>query len=143
MKPSWYCNITFESLPPDFQASVEAMAESIRPLLSGPEKDRSALAARIALEGVKSDMALNEGRNNRYYPWFGGDKFSPLRHEAIRADYRAKKNAGTYNLREFLDAWNLTERTLGYIRKTGPDPRQGDMFPDPSQGSGCRQKILK
>ena len=134
MKPRWFENITFDDLPDDFKVSALEMEEAVLPLLPVPEngqkKAARELARKIALECVKADMVVNEGRNNRYYPWFEGDKFTPKRHEAIRSDYWAKKANGTFELRAFLDKWDITERTLSTIRTTGKDPRQTEAFPD-------------
>jgi hypothetical protein len=129
MKPTWYPDITFDTLPDDFQVSALEMEECIKPLLT-PTQQLNGLARKLAVEAVKADMVINEGRTNRYYPSFEGDKFCYLRHDAIRTDYWKQIENETYELRRFLDKWGITERTLRTIKNSGKDPRQMEAFPE-------------
>ena len=123
MKPLWFEKVGIEDLPEPFRSVTEEMVGEIRTLV--PSGD---LAEEIALTCVKTMWETFEG-TEPYWHKFQGDKFCQSRHAAIRADFRKAKTSGTFDLRNFLDKWNITERTL---RSTvnGDHEDQEEMFPE-------------
>lgn len=125
MKPHWFERITLDNLPEHLRDVALEMAEAIRPLL---RKDQQELAEKVALECVKVELVAFEG-TEPYWPKFDGDKFIETRYRAIREDFRKEKQSGSFDLRRFLDRWNVTERTLRTV-VNGDHEKQEDLFVD-------------
>ncbi len=123
MKPLWFEKVGIEDLPEPFRSVTEEMAEAIRSMVTSRVK-----AEEIALVCVKTMWGTFEG-TEPYWHQFQGDKFCQSRHAAIRSNFRKEKLAGTFELRNFLDRWNITERTLRSI-VNGDHEDQEEMFPE-------------
>ena len=112
MKPLWFEKVAIEDLPEPFRSVTKEAAQEILPLVRD-----SALAKQAALACIKALWGTFEG-TEAYWPRFDGDKFCRPRHAAIRADFRQQKQAGTFDLRRFLNKWMVSERNLRTITKT-------------------------
>ena len=55
MKPSWYDQITIESLPDNLREVALEIADNIRPMLRKDQKD---LAEQIGLEAIKVEISV-------------------------------------------------------------------------------------